>query len=54
MCIAKQVLKMAGVGGCTDEGMSVLMPRSGPTLEDIILDGATSLGKDEGRAGRRT
>ncbi|CAM9373052.1 unnamed protein product [Pylaiella littoralis] len=39
-----RVLNIAGVGGFTDEGMSVLMPRSGPTLEDITLDGATSLG----------
>eukprot|EP00903_Cladosiphon_okamuranus_P006370 g6237.t1 len=39
-----KALNVAGVGGFTDEGMSILMPRSGPTLQDITLDGATSLG----------
>eukprot|EP00752_Nemacystus_decipiens_P014289 g12709.t1 len=39
-----KALNVAGVGGFTDEGMSILMPRSGPTLQDIRLDGATSLG----------
>ncbi|CAM9208510.1 unnamed protein product, partial [Hapterophycus canaliculatus] len=38
-----KVLDVAGVGGFTDDGMSILMPRSGPTLEKITLDGATSL-----------
>lgn len=41
----RQVLNLAGIGGITDEGMVVLLPRSGPTLEDLTLDGATSLGK---------
>ncbi|CAN0146443.1 unnamed protein product, partial [Laminaria digitata] len=45
-----QVLDVSGVGGLTDEGMAVLMPRSGPTLEDITLDGATSLGDGAVRA----
>ncbi|CAM9619543.1 unnamed protein product, partial [Ectocarpus sp. 12 AP-2014] len=39
-----QVLNVAGVGNVTDGGMSILLPRSGPTLRDITLDGATSLG----------
>lgn len=43
-----QVLNVAGVGGFTDGGMSILMPRAGPTLQDITLDGATSLGEEEG------
>ncbi len=43
------MLDVAGVGGFTDEGMSILMPRSGPTLQAITLNGATSLGKESGR-----
>lgn len=46
LLMSKQVLNVAGVGSFTDEGMSVLMPKSGPTLQDITLDGATSLGEE--------
>ena len=51
LLMSNQVLNVAGVGGFTDEGMSILMPRSGPTLQDITLDGATSLGKERGSQG---
>lgn len=42
------MLNVAGVAGFTDEGMLILVPRSGPTLETLILDGATKLGKASG------
>lgn len=50
--MALKVLNLSGVLGFSDEGMSRLMPQSGPTVERLVLDGATSMG--ESRGGSRT